>query len=74
MISQVISEGRHYQVVTEVTYQKRDDIIITNKNGFIKLNNVNLHQKIKNSVFKLLVEWKDISVDRVTLSNLRSPN
>ena len=34
-VSQVESEGCHYQVLTEKIYHKRDDSVITNINGFI---------------------------------------
>ena len=36
ILSQVDSEGQHYQVLTEVTYHKKDDSDITNVGGFIK--------------------------------------
>ena len=36
ILSQVDSEGNHYQVLTEVTDQERDDISIAKVDGFIK--------------------------------------
>ena len=36
MMSQVDSEGHNYQVLTEVTYYKKDDSSISKVDGFIK--------------------------------------
>ena len=36
MLSQVNSEGNHYQVLTEVTYHKKDNSAISKVYGFIK--------------------------------------
>ena len=44
MLSQVDSEGHHYQMFTELTDHKKDDSAITNVDGFIKSSNWNLHQ------------------------------
>ena len=59
MISQVDYESHHYQVLTEVTYHKRDNSDITKVDGFIKYSNGNLNQKRTTQFWKLLVEWKD---------------
>ena len=59
MLSQVDSEGHHYQVLTEVTDHNRDDSAIIKLNCFIKSNNGNLHQKRMNHDWKLLVKWQD---------------
>ena len=71
MMSQVDSEGHHYQVLTEVTDHKKDDIDISKVGGFIKSSSDNLHRKRTNSGWKLLVEWKDGSVDWVPLKDLK---
>ena len=55
IISQVESEGHHYQVLTVVTDHKRDDSTIKKVNSFIKYINRKLHWKRKNCVWKLLV-------------------
>ena len=55
MMSQVDSEGHHYQVLTEVTDQKKDDSDIAKVDGFIKKSSVNLHWKRTTCVWKLLV-------------------
>ena len=58
-------------MLTEVNYHKRDDITITKVDGFIKYSNVNLHRNKLTCRWKLLVEFKDISVDWVTLKDLK---
>ena len=45
MMSQVDSESHHYQVFTEVTYQRKDDSAIAKVDGFIKSSSVNLNRK-----------------------------
>ena len=71
LMSQVDSEVHHYQVLTEVTDQKKDDNAIAKVGGFIKSSSGNLHQKRTTPVWKLLVEWKDGSVDWVPLKDLK---
>ena len=43
MLSQVDSEGHHYQVLTEVTDHKKDDSALSKVGGFIKSSSGNLH-------------------------------
>ena len=74
MMSQVDSKGHHYQVLTEVTDQTKDGSAIYNVDSFIKSSSGNLHQKSTTRVWKLLVEWKDGSVDWVTLKDLKQSN
>ena len=74
MMSQVDSEGHHYQVQTEVTDHKKDDSAISNVDGFIKLSSRNLHWKRMTRGWKILVEWKDGSVDWVPLKDLKQSN
>ena len=45
MLSEVESEGHHYQVSNEVTDHKRDNNAITKVNGFIKSSNDGVHSK-----------------------------
>ena len=47
MLSKVYYEDHHYQVFTEVTYHKIDDISITKVDGFIKSSNGNLQLNSK---------------------------
>ena len=56
MLSQVDSEGHHYQVFTEVNFHKIDVRLITNMDGFFKFSNGNLHQK------RTTYSWKSFSV------------
>ena len=55
MLSQVDSEGHHYQVLTEVTDNKKDDSDIDEVDGFIKSISVKLHRKNMTHGWKLLV-------------------
>ena len=59
MLSQVDSEGHHYQVLIRVTDHKRDDSAISKVDGFIKSRSGELQQKRTICGWKLLVEWKD---------------
>ena len=67
MLSQAESEGRHYQLLTEVTDHTRDASDIDYVGGFIKSSSGNIHQKRTPRRWKLLVEWKDGSFDWVPL-------
>ena len=67
MLSQVDYEGHHYQVLTAVTNNKKDNSAIAKVDGFIKSNSGNLHRKRMILRWKILVEWKDSSVDWVPL-------
>ena len=70
MLSQVDSEVHHYQVLTEVNNNKKDDSATAKVDGFIKSSSGNLHRKRTTCVWKLLVEWKDGSVDWFPLKDL----
>ena len=74
MLSQVESEGHHYQVLTEVTNHKKDDCAISKADGFIKSISGNLHRKRTDSGWKLLAERKNGSVDWVPLNELKQTN
>ena len=74
MMSQVDSEAHHYQVLTEVTDQKKDDSAIAKVDGFIKSSSGNLHRKRTTCGWKLLVECKDGSVGWVTLKEIKQYN
>ena len=74
IMSQVDSEGHHYQVLTEVTYHKKDDIAIAKVDGFIKSSSGNLHGKRTTHRWKILVEQKEGSVDWVPLKYLKYSN
>ena len=74
MVSQVDSEVHHYQVLTEVNNNKKDDSAKAKVDGFIKSSSGNLHWKRTNRGWKLLVEWRDGSVDWVPLKYLKNSN
>ena len=74
IMSQVDYEGQHYQVLTEVTDHKKDDSAIAKVIGFTKSSSGNLHQKRTTRGWKLLVEWKDGSVDWDPLKDLKHYN
>ena len=63
MLSQVDSEGYHYQLLTEVTDHNKDDSAIAKVDGFIKSSSGNIHQKGTTCRWTLLVEWNYGSVD-----------
>ena len=58
MLSQVDSEGHHYQLLTEVTDHKNYDSAISKVDGFIKSSSGNLNRKRTTLGWKILVEWK----------------
>ena len=74
MLSQVDSDGYHYQVLTKVTDHKKNDSDITKVDGFIKSISGNLHRKRMTRAWKLLVVWKDGSVNWVPLKDLKQSN
>ena len=74
MLSQAVSEVHHYQVLTEVTDHKKDDSSIATVDIFIKSSSGNLHRNSMTRRWKLLVEWKDGSVDWVPLKDLKQSN
>ena len=61
-------------MLTEVTDHKRYYRAITKVDGFIKCGNWGLHQNRKNCCWKLVVEWKDGSIDWVPLKHLKQSN
>ena len=74
MLSQVDSEGHHCQLLTEVTDHKKYYSYIAKVDGFIMSSSGNLHRNRTTCGWKLLVGWKDVSVDWVPLKDLKHPN
>ena len=74
MMSLVDSEGHHFQVLTKVTDYKKDYSAISKVDYFIKSISGNLHRNRKTCEWKLLVEWKDGSVDWVPLKGIKQSN
>ena len=74
ILSKVDSEGHQYKVLTEVTDHNIYDSAITKVDGFIKSINGDLQHKRTTNVWKILVEWKDRSVDWFPLKYLKQSN
>lgn len=74
LLSQVDSEGRHYQVLSEISDHQSDASAIKRKDGFIRSKNGNLHAKKTTRGWKLEVEWKDGTVSWVPLKDLKHSN
>ena len=60
--------------MTEVTDQKKDASDIAKVDGFIKSSSGNIHWERMTCGWKILVEWKDGSVDWVPLKDLKQSN
>ena len=73
-MSQFDSEGHNHHVLTEMTDYKNYDSAISKVDGFIKSISGNLHRKRLTRGWKLLLEWKDVSVDWVPLKGLKQSN
>ena len=74
MMSQIDSEGHHYQVISEISDHAFDNSAIKKCNGFIRGKNGNLHPKITTRGCKLEVEMKDGSVTWIPLKDLKLSN
>ena len=61
-------------MLAEVVYHKIYGSAITKVNGFIKSIIRKLHQNKTTYGWKLLVEWKDVSVDWVPIKDLKQYN
>ena len=74
MFSDYDSEGHHFQLLVEITDHKRYFLVVRISNGFIISENLN--QVPKNTIRgrKLLVEWKNSTVDCVSLNKLDESN
>ena len=71
MLSQVDSEGYHYEILTEVTDHNKDDSDIAKVDGSIKSSIGNLHRKRTTHEWKLLVECRGVSVDWIVRKDLK---
>ena len=74
MMSQVDFEGHHYQLLTEVTDNKKDGSDISKVDSFINCISGNLQRKRATHGWKCLVKWKYGSVDWVPLKDLKQSN
>ena len=73
-MSQVDSEGHHFQILSEISDHYCDATAITKKNGFIRSSNGNLHPKKTTRGWQLEVEWKDGLICWVPLKDLKESN
>ena len=71
MMSQVDSEGHHYQLLKEISEHHSDCTAIKQGNGFIISRNGNKVPKKTTRGWKLECEWKDGSVSWVPLKDIK---
>lgn len=74
MLSQVDSEGRHYQIMNEIVDHRKLPSAIDISDGYIHSRSGNRTPKKTTRGWELLVEWKDGSTSWVPLSDLKSAN
>ena len=74
MISQVDSEGYHYQLLAEISDHWSTHLAITKKNRFIRSKSGNIHPKKTTIGWSIEVEWKDGSVSWVPSKDLKASN
>ncbi len=74
MMSQIDSEGRHYQLLSEIQEHRTNGKAIKRSDGYIIGKNGNRHAKKTTAGWDLLVEWRDGSMDWVPLKDLRASN
>lgn len=74
MLSNCDSEGHHYQLLQEISDHKKDGSAIRISNGFIESKGGKRTAKKTTRGWKLLVEWKDHSVDWIDLKDLKASN
>jgi hypothetical protein len=73
MLSNVDSEGYHYQLLSEIVDHKKDGSAIQISNGYIESKSGNRKTPKKTTRgWKLLVEWKDGSMDWIPLVELKN--
>ena len=71
MLSNVDEEGHQFQLLNEIMDHKRDASAIRQQNGYIISSNGNKTPKRTTRGWKLLVEWKDGSVNWIPLVDLK---
>ena len=59
MMSQVESEGHHWQLLLEISDHRSNHLAIPKRDGFIRSHNGNLHPKKTTIGWDIEVEWKD---------------
>ena len=74
MYAQVDSEGRQFQVLSEITNHKKDGSAIPISDGMVTSKSGNQSPKITTKGWQLLVEWKDGTSSWVKLKDLKESN
>ena len=68
------SEGHHFQLIEEISDHKKDGSAIKISDGYITSRSGKRTPKKTTRGWKLLVEWKDHSVDWIPLKDLKASN
>ena len=72
MLSNIDTEGRHYSLLNEISDHKKDGTAISRSNGFYETRGGTKKAKKTTRGWKLLVEWKDGSVDWIPLVEMKN--
>ena len=74
MLSQVYSEGHHYQVLTEISDHSAYGSALRSSYGFIRSRGGKLHAKKTTRGWKLELEWKDETLIWIQLKYIKASN
>ena len=74
MLSEVDSEGHHYQVLKDISDYSADGSSLRRRNGFIRSLGRDLHAKKTTIGCKLEVVWKDVTLSWIPLKYLKPSN
>ena len=74
MLSQVNSEGNHFQVLNEISEYSADGSALERSNRFVRSCGGNLHAKKRNRGWKLEFEWEDGTLSWLPLKYLKASN
>ena len=74
MISQVDSEGHHYQVLKDISDHSACVSSLKRSDVFMRSRGENLHGKKTTRGWKLEVEWKDGTLSLMPLKDIKSSN
>ena len=74
MLSQVDSEGHHYQLLKEISDHSVDRSALNRSDGFIRSRGGNIHAKKKTRGWKLEVKCNDGTLNWIPLKDLKASN